>query len=232
MNDEPMMIDETENEPTTPRATAASWKKAQLLVAGLAALFAISIVVSDEWHKTFDGPTKAQVAEFEQEMNDYFDEAQSQGVARVTTDLFEPDQRGAVFGSTRSMTEARERLQEAARDLGYQNATKAKDMFTVLAVLHNDSMPMPKILTAEQVAEIDRQQRSAAAEPDFDWTTARPLENDKPWVMRDIPAGLWATIQAAVITFVAVWLLLWLCELLWWFLMDRLHDVANAVRRS
>jgi len=228
MNDEPMMIDETEDTPTTPRTTAASWKKAQFIAAGLAALLALGIVVSDQWNTKFDGPTAAEITAFEQAMHHYFDEAQNQGVARVTTALFERDQRGALFGSNRSTEKARQRVQAAARALGYGNIDKAKDMFTVLAFLHNDSMPLPKMLTTEQVIEIDRMQRS---DPDFDWTTARPVEDDKPWVMRDIPAGLWTAIQAVVITFVVVWLLLWLCELLWWFLMDRLHDVANAVRR-
>lgn len=228
MNDEPMMIDETEDESTTPRETSSSWKKAQLIVAGLATLFAIGGVVSDEWHKAFDHPTQTQIAEFEQAMTDYFDKAQAQGVARVTVGLFETDQRGTIFGSTRSTDKARQRVQEAARALGYENINKATDMFTVLAALHNDNMPLPKILTTEQVMEIDQMQR---LDDDFDWTTARPVEDDKPWVMRNISAGLWVAIQAAVITFVGVWLFLWLCELLWWFLMDRLHDVANAVRR-
>ena len=127
------------------------------------------------------------------------------------------------------MARARQRAQEVARALGDQNITKAGDMFSVLALLHNNSMPPPKILTAKQVAEIDRQQ---SFEEGFDWTSARPVENDEPWVMRDIPAGLWAAIQAAAIAFVGVWLLLKLCELFWWFLMDLLHDVANAVRKS
>ena len=78
---------------------------------------------------------------------------------------------------------------------------------------------------AVQVAEIE-------VADDFDWTSARPVENDDPWVMRDIPAGLWVAIQAAAIAFVGAWLLLKLCELFWWFLMDRLRDVANAVRKS
>jgi len=221
MNDEPMMIDETDDEPATPRATSSSWKKAQFIVAGLSSLFVVSLVMADDWGKTFGGATRAQVAEFELAMNDYFDEAQSRGLSRVAVDLFETDQSRVAY----------EQATGTAAALGYRNTTKARDMFTVLAVLHNDNTPPPLILTTEQVAEIDRQQGSAAAAPDFDWTTARPLEDDTPWVMRDIAAGIWTAFKAVAIPFVVVWLLLWLCELFWWFLMDRLHDVANAVRR-
>ena len=229
MNDEPMMVDETEDFQQHRRSPRRSWKIFQLVVAGLLTAFVVSMTLTDQWGKTFGGATKAQIAEFEMVTNDYFDEAQGQGVARVTVDLFKPDEMGAAFGSTKSMAKARQRAQEVARALGYQNITKAGHMFSVLAVLHNDSMPPPKILTAKQVAEIDRQQ---SFDEGFDWTSARPVENDEPWVMRDIPAGLWAGIQAAAIAFVGVWLVLKLCELFWWFLMDRLRDVANAVRRS
>jgi hypothetical protein len=229
MNDEPMMVDETEDFQQHRRSPRRSWKIFQLVVAGLLTAFVVAMTLTDQWGKTFGGATKAQIAEFEMATNDYFDEAQGQGVARVTVDLFKPDEMGAAFGSTKSMAKARQRAQEVARALGYQNITKAGDMFSVLAILHNDSMPPPKILTAKQVAEIDRQQ---SFDEDFDWRSARPMENDEPWVMRDIPAGLWAGIQAAAIAFVGVWLVLKLCELFWWFLMDRLRDVANAVRKS
>jgi len=148
MHDEPMMIDETEDFAEPRRNTRRSWKMFQLVVAGLATLFVVSMVTSDRWDKTFGGATKARIAEFEMAMNDYFDEAQSEGVARVTVDLLKPDRMGAVFGSTKSMAKSRQRAQEAARALGYQNITKAEDMFSVLAFLHNDSMPPPKILTA------------------------------------------------------------------------------------
>ena len=229
MNDEPMMVDETEDFQQHRRSPRRSWKIFQLVVAGLLTAFVVSMTLTDQWGKTFGGATKAEIAEFEVAMNDYFDEAQGQGVARVTVNLFKPDQMGAAFGSTKRMAKARQRAQEIARALGYQNITKAGDMFSVLAILHNDSMPPPKILTAKQVAEIDRQQ---SFDEGFDWRSARPVENDEPWVMRDIPAGLWAGIQAAAIAFVGVWLVLKLCELFWWFLMDRLRDVANAVRKS
>ena len=229
MNDEPMMVDETENFQQHRRSPKRSWKIFQLVVAGLLTAFVVAMTLTDQWGKTFGGATKAQIAEFEMATNDYFDEAQGQGVARVTVDLFKPDEMGAAFGSTKSMAKARQRAQEIARALGYQNITKAGDMFSVLAILHNDSMPPPKILTAKQVAEIYRQQ---SFDEGFDWRSARPVENDEPWVMRNIPAGLWAGIQAAAIAFVGVWLVLKLCELFWWFLMDRLRDVANAVRRS
>ena len=229
MNDEPMMVDETEDFQQHRRSPRRSWKIFQLVVAGLLTAFVVAMTLTDQWGKTFGGATKAQIAEFEMATNDYFDEAQGQGVARVTVDLFKPDEMGAAFGSTKRMAKARQRAQEIARALGYQNITKAGDMFSVLAILHNDSMPPPKILTAKQVAEIDRQQ---SFDEGFDWRSARPVENDEPWVMRDIPAGLWAGIQAAAIAFVGVWLVLKLCELFWWFLMDRLRDVANAVRRS
>jgi hypothetical protein len=229
MNDEPMMVDETEDLGQPRRGTKRSWKIFQLVVAGLLTAFVVAMTLTDQWGKTFGGATKAQIAEFEMATNNYFDEAQGQGVARVTVDLFKPDEMGAAFGSTKSMAKARQRAQEIARALGYQNITKAGDMFSVLAILHNDSMPPPKILTAKQVAEIDRQQ---SFDEGFDWRSARPVENDEPWVMRNIPAGLWAGIQAAAIAFVGVWLVLKLCELFWWFLMDRLRDVANAVRRS
>ena len=225
MNDEPMMVDETEDLGQPRRSTKRSWKIFQLVVAGLLTAFVVAMTLADQWGKTFGGATKAQIAEFEMATNNYFDEAQGQGVARVTVDLFKPDEIGAAFGSTKSMAKARQRAQEIARALGYQNIAKAGDMFSVLAILHNDSMPPPKILTAKQVAEIE-------VADDFDWRSARPVENDEPWVMRDIPAGLWAGIQAAAIAFVGVWLVLKLCELFWWFLMDRLRDVANAVRRS
>lgn len=229
MNDEPMMVDETEDFQQPRRSPRRSWKIFQLVVAGLLTAFVVAMALTDKWGETFGGATNSLIAEFEMAANDYFDEAQGQGVTRVTVNLFMPDQMGTVFGSTKSMAKARQRAQEVARALGNQNITKAGDMFSVLALLHNDSMPPPKILTAKQVAEIDRQQ---SFDEGFDWRSARPVENDEPWVMRDIPAGLWAGIQAAAIAFVGVWLLLKLCELFWWFLIDRLRDVADAVRKS
>ena len=104
--------------------------------------------------------------------------------------------------------EARERLQGLVSSMNYGNKDKAEAGFTFSARLHNKGT-----VTIDEMAEY----MSAEA---------------KPWVMRSITAGLWLALKTAAITFVAAWLLLKLCELFWWFFIDRLRDVADAVRKS
>jgi hypothetical protein len=210
MNDEPMMIDETEDTPTTPRTTAASWKKAQLILAGLASLFAVSLAMSDDWSKTFGGATEAQIAGFERAMNDYFDEAARRGLREVTMRPYKPfeaDQYGRSSERNAGTLEVRERLAAVVRSMGRSNRGKAEAEFIGRARDHNGDG-----LSDEEFMKL------VAAD-------------GEPWVMRNVVAGVWTVLKTAVIAFVVVWLLLKLCELFWWFLMDRLHDVANAVRR-
>lgn len=216
MNDEPMMIDETEEFDKPRRSTQRSWKMFQFVVAGLLTVFVVAMMLADHGGETFGGATEASIAKFEQAMNDYFDAAQRRGLARVSMRSYDPlvpDAQGVADERLAGTDKERRRVQEAVGEMNYSNKRKAEDMFTVLAALHNSSLV------------------SDTANTEFDWTTARPLENESPWVMRNIPAGIWLAFKTAVIAFVAAWLLLKLCELLWWFLMDRLHDVANAVRK-
>ena len=210
MNDEPMMIDETEDFEEPRRSTRRSWKILQLVIAGLVALFVASIATSSEWDKTFGGVTEAQLGQFDQNLKAYFDEANARGVAQVTMDTYNPirpNQFSEAFEVAKGTYDARERLRKLVDGMSYSNRQKAQARFALSAHLHNgDEIP------AEVVVE--------GAD-----------DSGRAWVTRNIAAGLWVTLKAAVMAFVVAWLLLKLCELLWWFLMDRLHDVANAVRR-
>jgi len=211
MNDEPMMINETDDEPTALRTTAASWKKAQLILAGLASIFAVGVVMSDDWSKTFGGATEAQIAGFEKAMKDYFDEAERRGLREVTKRRFSPlkaDEYGRSHEKAVGTLEARERLEAVAQSMGRSNSGKAEAAFIARARDHNGDG-----ISAEEFLKL------VAAD-------------GEPWVMRNVAAGVWTVLKTAVIAFAGVWLLLKLCELFWWFLMDRLRDVANAVRRS
>jgi hypothetical protein len=209
MNDEPMMIDETEDFEEPRRSTRRSWKILQLVIAGIASLFVAAIATSSEWDRTFGGVTKAQVAEFERAKEEYFAEAEKRGLTDISTStyLLEPDVFGRAVEKENGTYEARERLIELVRNMGYGNRNKAVAAFRFETRMHNKGS-----VSSEELVEA----MSADAEP---------------WVMRSITAGIWLAVKAAAIAFVVAWLLLKLCELLWWFLMDRLHDVANAVRR-
>ncbi len=210
MNDEPMMIDETEDFEETRRSTRRSWKILQLVIAGLVALFVASIATSSEWDKTFGGITEAQIAELKEGLKAYFNEVKARGVKQVTMDTYNPirpDQYSEATEIAEGTYDARERIRRLVDRMNYSNRKKAQARFALSAHLHNrDEIPLEAILEGED-------------------------DSGRAWVMRNIPAGLWVVIKAVTIAFVAAWLLLWLCELFWWFLMDRLHDMANAVRR-
>jgi len=209
------MIDETEELEESRRSTRRSWKILQLVIAGLVALFVASIATSSEWDKTFGGVTTAGVAEFERAKDEYFAEAERRGLTEISlgTYLLEPDVFGRADEQERGTYELRQRLIELVRDMGYSNRSKAVAAFTFDARLHNSRAQHGK-------GRVSVEQMEDALSAD-----------GEPWVMRSIAAGIWLAVKAAAIAFVVAWLLLKLCELLWWFLMDRLHDVANAVRR-
>lgn len=210
MNDEPMMIDETDDFAEPRRSTRRSWKIFQLVVAGILTLFVVAMMLGERSGDTFGGATKASVAEFEAAMNEYFDEAERRNLDRVAIGDYNPlrgDSLSEAVERDKGILPARERLRELVDAMNYSNADKAKAEFAFRAHQFNGG-PIPDSVFVEGVAA-----------------------DGRPWVMRNIAAGVWAIIKAAIIAFVAAWLLLKMCELFWWFLMDRLHDVANAVRK-
>jgi uncharacterized membrane protein YccC len=187
----------------------------QLVIAGLVALFVASIATSSEWDKTFGGATTAGVAEFERAKDEYFAEAERRNLTEISlgTYLLEPDVFGRADEQEKGTYELRQRLIELVRDMGYSNRNKALAAFRFDARLHNS-----------------RVQHGTSRVSDEEMREALSADGD-PWVMCSIAAGIWIAVKAAAIAFVVAWLLMKLCELLWWFLLDRLHDVANAVRR-
>lgn len=210
MNNEPMMIDETEDFVPPRRSTQRSWKIFQFVVAGLLSVFVVAMMLADHGGETFGGATEASIAKFEQAMSDYFDAVKRRGLAEVTMSSYSPitpNEVGRVVEFDKGTDEARRRLQEVVADMNYSNERKAEAAFVLSARLHNKGS-----VTSEELMEGMSADRN-------------------PWVMRNIPAGVWLALKTAVITFIAAWLLLKMCELFWWFLMDRVHDVANAVRK-
>jgi hypothetical protein len=211
MNDDPMMIDETEDFEEPRRSTRRSWKVLQLVIPGILTLFVVTLLLGERWGETFGGATEASIAEFEQAMNKYFDEAKSRDLTQVTMQSYDhlrADTAGEIEERDKGIYNARERVRKLADAMNYSNRQKAKAQFTLRAYVYNEAERIP----AEVVAE------------------GMPGEGE-PWVMRNIPAGMWLAVKTAAIAFAVTWIALKFCELLWWFLMDRLHDVANAVRR-
>lgn len=212
MNDEPTMIDETEDLEQHRRSPRRSWKIFQLVVAGLLTAFVVSMTLTDQWGETFGGATKAQIAEFERTTSEYFDAVERRGLTEVSMrsyNLIEPDEAGRVAEIEKGTHEARERVLKSVDRMSSSNMQKARARFGVEAYDHNRA----KILPAEVVLEMI------------------PGEA-RPWVMRSVTAGIWLALKTAAITFAAAWLFLKLCELFWWFFIDRLRDVADAVRKS
>jgi hypothetical protein len=215
MNDEPMMIDETEDFAEPRRGARRSWKKFQLVVTGLVAVFvawvAVASPASNNWNKTFGGITEAHIAKFEQAMDEYFDEVERRNLTRVTMaryDSLQPDEYSEAEEVEKGTYDARERLRKLVDGMNYSNRQKARARFALWAHSHNgDEIPSEVILEGAD-------------------------GSGRAWVMRNIPAGVWTAIKAAVIAFVATWLFLKLCELIWWFFIDRVRDVADAVRKS
>ena len=211
MNDEPMMVDETEDFGQPRRSTKRSWRLFQWVVAGLATLLIAGIVTTHHWGNTFGGATKSKIAELEQAMTEYFDEAESRNLSQVTMASYNPlrtDEYSEAVEREKGTYDARERVRKLADSMNFINSEKAQAQFLFRAYTYNGS-GIPDVTF----------QKAAAAE-------------SEPWVMRSVMAGIWLALKTAVITFLAAWFLLKLCELFWWFLMDRLHDVANAVRKS
>jgi hypothetical protein len=211
MNDEPMMIDETEDLEEPRRSTRRSWKMLQLVIAGLIAILAVSLVTIEGSDHTFWGTTKAHIAEFEQAMNEYFDAAERRNLAQVTMqpyDRLSADEAGEIVERDKGTYDARERVRKLVDAMNYSNRQKAKAQFTLRVHVYNGADTIPADVVLEGM----------------------PNEG-RPWVMRNTLAGMWLLVKTAVIAFAVTWIVLKLCELLWWFLMDRLHDVANAVRR-
>jgi hypothetical protein len=211
MNDEPMMVDETEDFGQPRRSPRRSWRLFQWVVAGLATLLIAGIVTTHHWGNTFGGATKSKIAEFEQAMTEYFDEAESRNLSQVTMASYNPlrtDEYSEAVEREKGTYDARERVRKLADSMNFINSEKAQAQFLFRAYTYNGS-GIPDVTF----------QKAAAAE-------------SEPWVMRSVMAGIWLAIKTAVITFVASWLVLKLCELFWWFFIDRLRDVADAVRKS
>jgi len=215
MNDEPMMIDETEESSAHPRSTALTWKKARLVVPAVAALLTAGIVVASQWSINMSGTTEAQIAEFRQAVDDYFAEAQRQGMTEVTMRSYAPleaTEDGQTVETLNDVDLKRQRMQEIAKQMGYANKRKAEALFRLEARLYTNGA-----LTDKEMAEAVVAER-------------------KEWKMRGIFGGVGRTISdvalAAVIAFVIVWLVVRACEGVWWFFVDRLQDLVNAVRRQ
>jgi hypothetical protein len=212
MNDEPMMIDETEDFEEPRRSTRRSWKIFQLAIAGLLSLLVVALILGERWGETFGGATEASIAEFEQAMNEYFEAAKSRELTQITMqsyDHLKADPSGGIVERDKGTYDARERVRKLAGAMNYSNWQKANAQFALRVYVYNGAKRIP----ADVV------------------TNGMPDEGE-PWVMRNIPAGIWLAVKTAAIAFVVTWVLLKLCELLWWFLMDRLRDISNAVRRT
>lgn len=215
MHDEPMMIDETEDFAEPRRGARRSWKKFQLLVAGLVAVLvawvAAASPASNNWNTTFGGITEAHIAKFEQAMDKYFDEVEKRNLTRVTMaryDSLQPDEYSEAEEVEKGTYDARERVRKLVDGMNYFNRQKARAQFA-FRVHERNGDPIPNEVFVQGIPG-----------------------DGRAWIMRNIPAGVWTAIKAAVIAFVATWLLLKLCELFWWFLIDRVRDVADAVRKS
>lgn len=211
MNDDPTMIDETEDLEQPRGSRRRSWKTFQLVITGLVALVAAFAVTAYDWDTTFGGITEARIAAFEQAMSEYFDEAEKRNLTRVSMARFNymvADEYSEAREIERGTYDARERARKLVDGMNYSNGRKAQARFARRAHSHNGNG-----VSAEIVLEGSD-------------------NSGRAWVMRNIPAGVWNVIKAAVIGFVAAWLLLKLCELFWWFFIDRLRDVADAVRKS
>jgi hypothetical protein len=211
MNDEPMMVDETEDFQQYRRSPRRSWKIFQLVVAGLVTIFAAFAVTANDWDKTFGGIAAGRIAKFEQAMDEYFDEVEKRNLTRVTMARFDsvrPDEYSEAEEIERGTYGAREHVRELVDGMNYSNREKARAQFAFRAYERNGD-PIPGDVFLEGIPG-----------------------DGRAWIMRNIPAGVWNAIKAAVIGFVAAWLVLKLCELFWWFFIDRLRDVADAVRKS
>jgi hypothetical protein len=215
MNDEPMMIDETEDEPSAARRTATSWKKARLIVPAAAAMLLAALFATEgSWE--FSGTTDAEIAELRQAIDDYISEVEAQGAQEITMQTYDPllpTADGKTIETLSGTFEKRMRVSEIAGRMNLNNEGKAEAEFVHKARLHNRGGR----ITPDELAEA--------------FTAGR-----RAWQIRDIPVGVWRTfvamVKAAAITFVVCWLLVRAAEGVWWFLIDRLHDIANAVRRS
>ena len=215
MNDEPMMIDETEDEPTATRATGMSWKRARLVVPSVMALLLAALFTTEGiWE--FSGTTDAEIGELRQAIDDYISEVEAQGAQSITMQSYDPllpTAEGETIETLSGTSEKRQRVREIAGRMTYSNKKKAEAEFVHKARLHNSGGR----LTPEELAEAIAADRRA-------------------WHTRDVPLGIWRAFvrsaTAAAIAFVVCWLLVRAAEGIWWFMIDRLHDIANAVRRN
>jgi hypothetical protein len=215
MNDEPMMIDEADENSDNPRSTSLSWKKARLALPMIAALITGAIVAASQWGANTDGTSEAQIAEFRQAVDDYFAEAQRQGMSEVTMRPYEPLEAtddGQTVEILNDTDLKRHRVQEIVERMGYENQRKAEALFRHEARFYNSGS-----ITDKEMAEA-------------------VVADRREWKMRSAVGGAFRTLSevvfAASIAFVVVWLVVRACESIWWFFVDRLHDLVNAVRRS
>jgi hypothetical protein len=214
MNDEPMMIDETEDEPKATRTTGKSWKRARLVVPSAMALLLAAIYTTEIWE--FSGTTDTEIGELRQAIDDYISDVEAQGAQSITMqshDPLLPTAEGETIETLSGTSEKRQRVREIASRMDYSNEKKAEAEFVHKARLHNSGGR----LTPEELAEAIAADRRA-------------------WHMRNVPLGIWRAFvrsaTAAAIAFVVCWLLVRAAEGIWWFMIDRLHDIAKAVRRT
>jgi hypothetical protein len=208
MNEPSVKITDENTSPPPDSPRKRSWRTFRIVVATLVTLFLVAAIPS--WDQTFGGVSERGIAEFEQRLGEYFEEVKARGLTRVSMAPYNPlrpDQFSEASEIAKGTHDARERLRRLVDGMNYSNRQKAQAQFAFSAHRHNgDGIPVEVLLEGMD-------------------------DSGRAWVMRNIPAGVWGALKVGAISFAAIWIFLKLCELFWWFLIDRLRDVADAVRK-
>ena len=200
--------------------SALSWKIAQRVViclfAGLAALIGFNLKYSES-PESRKGDPDDKIAEFQSSLSDYVRTAKQTQCQRING---VGENKVSISSSLSELEQSRlsnesDRLSRAFSDLSGDNSriadAKMKQTFAEFNFSVSGNPEDLKVHSDESLRELKR-----------------------AWVIKDTKSlfinGIRSAAILATCTAIAVWLLMIALKLIWWFLMERLRDIATALK--
>ena len=202
-----------ETPPANRHDTSHSWRVAKAilvwLLSGLASLIGFSVAYSN----ASKGDSDTKLAEFEASLKNYIRAAAKAGDSKIQGVDYE--RYNIEISSRPYLEEDASRLSRSTNDLSYQNADRAKAVINQTVAEYN---------FAQSANPVDLRVHSDLS--------LKALKRD--WVRINtfdaVLKGLGIAAVAGGVTWIVAWLMVVGLALIWWFLMDRLRDIARAIK--
>jgi len=211
------MSDRISVEPRIPYSrntdTRRSWRVGRSILVWLTSFVAAIIGFFATYSEAAKGDTIDSLARFEGKLKNYIRSAVQNGEVKIRG--VGSDSYYVTIDSTRNLKESALQLSNAVNDLSYQNRSRA------VAVIN------------QAVAEYNYSR--SGDDSDLKVHTDKSLDAiERGWVTVDTFSSIIKALGIAVLSGAAGWITMWMfvcgTALLWWFLMDRIHDISRAIR--